>query len=252
MKDTVVVRPQRDPEAVKRFICLGYCGGGVSSYMKWADVLPPGVELAAVCYPGREGRFMEDFPGDWEELVEDVIAAVVSASDLPYVLFGHSMGSWVAFDVASRLEERGHRGPEALALSSANAPSAGLNVEEVIPSQAQSDEQLLGWMRDFGLLPQHVLDDADLQEMAVELMRADIRVRDSFRFRVGRDVTAPLELFTGAGDETIDPDVQEQWRRLSRNGLRHTELPGSHFYTPAVWDALPSHISSLWTSITAA
>ncbi|MDQ0987946.1 alpha/beta fold hydrolase [Streptomyces sp. V2I9] len=238
--------------AAKRFICLGYCGGGVSSYMKWAGVLPPGVELAAVCYPGREGRFVEDFARGWEELVEDVITAVVSASDLPYVLFGHSMGSWVAFDVASRLEERGHRGPEALVLSSANAPSVRLDAGEVIPSQAQSDDQLRDWMRHFGLLPQHVLDDADLQEMAVELMHADIRVRDSFRFRPGSGVTAPVELFTGTEDETIDPDVQEQWRKLAGNGLRHTELPGSHFYTPAIWDVLPSHISSLRANAPAA
>ncbi|MFJ2027227.1 thioesterase II family protein [Streptomyces sp. NPDC087897] len=252
MKDTVVVRPRRDPQAVRRFICLGYCGGGVGSYLKWADVLPDGVELAAVCYPGREGRFVEGFAGDWEELVEDVIAAVVSASDLPYVLFGHSMGSWVAFDVASRLEERGHRRPEALVVSSANAPSTGLDAGEVIPSQAQNDEQLLGWMREFGLLPQHVLEDADLQEMAVELMRADIRVRDSFRFRAGSGVTVPVELFTGAGDTTIDPDVQEQWRKLAGNGLRHTELPGSHFYTPGIWDAFPSHISSLRSGTRAA
>ncbi|MFF8656726.1 thioesterase II family protein [Streptomyces huasconensis] len=245
MKDTVVVRPKRDPKAVMRFICLGYCGGGVSSYMRWADVMPPGVEAAAICYPGREGRFVEDFAENWDELVDDVIEAVVSAAGLPYVLFGHSMGSWVAFDVASRLEERGGPAPAALVVSSANAPSESLAVEEVTPSRRDSDEQLLAWMRQFGLLPRHVLDSAELQDMAVELMRADIRVRDSFRPREGATVQAPVELFTGAADETIDPDVREQWLRLAKNGVRHTELPGSHFYTPEVWNALPSYMASL-------
>ncbi|GAB2727574.1 thioesterase II family protein [Kitasatospora kifunensis] len=245
MKDTVVVRPERNPEAVKRFICLGYCGGGVSSYMKWADAMPPGVELAAICYPGREGRFIEDFAENWEELVDDVLTAVESAADLPYVLFGHSMGSWVAFDVASRLEERGGPAPEALVVSSANAPSDVLAVEEVTPSRRQSDEQLLAWMREFGLLPQHVLGSPELQEMAVELMRADIRVRDSFRYRDRSAVNAPVELFTGTDDETIDADVREQWLRLAKGGIRHTMLPGSHFYTPEVWNVLPSYMASL-------
>lgn len=79
MKDTIVVRPRRDPSATKRFICLGFCGGGAGSYVKWADAMPSGMEFAAICYPGREGRFVDDFAGDWDELVDDTLDAVVSA-----------------------------------------------------------------------------------------------------------------------------------------------------------------------------
>ncbi|WP_435603468.1 thioesterase II family protein [Streptomyces sp. bgisy130] len=245
MKDTTVVRPRRDPSATKRFICLGFCGGGAGSYVKWADAMPPGVEFAAICYPGREGRFVEDFAGDWDELVDDALDAVVSAAGLPYVLFGHSMGGWVAFDVAAQIEEHGGPAPEALVVSSANAPSRGLTVADMFPSQQDSDEQLIAWVKKFGLMPEHLLNSPDLQEMAVELMRADIRVRDSFHYREGAAVSASVQLLTGDGDEVIDAHSKEQWRKLARGAFQHTALPGGHFYTPEIWNTLPSHITSI-------
>lgn len=245
VSDTVVVRPRRDAQAARTLVCLGFCGGGSGSYLPWAEIMPPGVELASICYPGRDGRFLEDFAGDWDELAEDAVAAVRAAADLPYVLFGHSMGGWMAFDVAARLEERGGPVPEALVVSSANAPNRGLTPRDMFPSRQDTDEQLVHWMRTFGLLPAHVLDDPDLSEMAIDLMRADIRVRDTFHYREGAAVTVPLQVLTGDADEVIDADTAAQWRELAGGDFRHDELPGGHFYTPEIWADLPQRIAAL-------
>ncbi|MEV8631148.1 alpha/beta fold hydrolase [Streptosporangium sp. NPDC051023] len=243
--DTVVVRPRHRPDATRTLVCLGFCGGGAGPYLGWADVVPSDVTLAAICYPGREGRFAEEFAGDWDELAEDATAAVLAAADRPYVLFGHSMGGWMAFDVVSRLHRHGDRLPEALVVSSANAPSDGLRPRDMFPSQGETDERLLHWMRVNGLLPAHVLDDPDLREMAVELMRADIRVRDSFHYRAGARVGVPLQVFTGADDGVIEPEATERWRELATNGFRHDTLPGGHFYTPDVWGRLPEFMAPI-------
>jgi surfactin synthase thioesterase subunit len=240
MQDTIVVRPWRNPGATRTLICLCACGAGAGSYMPWTDVMPPETELAVICYPGREGRFNEGFAEDWDELAEDSVAAVESAADRPYVLFGHSMGGWMAFDVASRITERGGPAPAALVVSSANAPSRGLTPQDMFPAQQDSDEQLTHWMRTFGLLPEHVLGDPELGQMAIELMRADIRVRDSFYYRDGATVNVPLQVLTGASDTVIDPGTATQWRKLAGGQFRHDELPGGHFYTPEIWADLPT------------
>ncbi|WP_205661014.1 thioesterase II family protein [Amycolatopsis vastitatis] len=115
----------------------------------------------------------------------------------------------------------------------------------MFPAQQDTDEQLVAWMRTNGLLPGYVLDDPELSEMALELMRADIRVRDTFGYTEGATVDVPLEVLTGAGDEVIVPDAAEQWRSLARGGYRHVELPGGHFYTPEIWRTLPTRIPAL-------
>jgi surfactin synthase thioesterase subunit len=245
MEDTTVVRLRRVAGATRTLICLGFCGGGTGPYLDWTQVMPPGTELAAICYPGREGRFTEECARNWDELAEDAVAAVQSAADRPYVLFGHSMGGWMAFDVASRIGERAGHEPVALVVSSANAPNRGLTPQDMFPARQDSDSQLQHWMRTFGLLPHHVLEEPELLEMAVELMRADIRVRDSFYYRDGATVEVPLQVLTGTADPVIDPCTAEQWRKLATGEFRHDELPGGHFYTPDVWAGLPTHIAAL-------
>ncbi|WP_392667061.1 thioesterase II family protein [Streptomyces sp. LN785] len=248
MRDTTVVRPKRKPDARRILFCLGFCGGGTGAYLPWAAALPEDTELAVICYPGREGRFTEEFAETWEELVQDSLSAVRSAADRPYVLFGHSLGGWMAFDLAVRIKESGGRAPDAVVVSSANSPRRQLDGHDMWPNSpraAHSDVLLVEWMTSFGLIPQHALDDPDLREMAVDLMRADLQVRDSFRFRPGSAVDVPLQLFTGLTDEVVEPNTADHWRELAQGGFRHDVLPGSHFYTPQVWASLPGRIPAL-------
>jgi surfactin synthase thioesterase subunit len=246
VQDTVLVRARRTANPARTLVCLGFCGGGAGTYLQWADAVPTDVDLAAVCYPGRDGRFLEDYAQDWDALAEDAVRAVLGAADEgPYVLFGHSMGGWMAFDVTARLERAGGPLPEALVVSSANAPSRGLTPQDMFPSCRDTDAQLLDWMRTHGLMPEHVREDPDLQEMAVDLMRADIRVRDTFHYTDGARVTVPLQVLTADGDAVIEPDTGEQWRALALGAFRHDVLPGGHFYTPQIWSGLPAHIPAL-------
>ncbi|MEU3572110.1 alpha/beta fold hydrolase [Kitasatospora sp. NPDC036755] len=244
-QDTTVISIRRPKNAALTLICLGFCGGGTASYHLWGDAVPADTALSAICYPGREGRFLEDFATDWEELAEDATAAVLSAVDGPYALFGHSMGGWMAFDVAARIERAGGPVPRNLIVSSANAPARGLTPRDMFPSQQDDDDGLLLWMKTHGLMPAHVLEDPDLQEMSVELMRADIRVRDTFRYTDGATVSMPVQMLSGADDDVIEADAGEQWRSLALGEYRHDVLPGGHFYTPEVWRTLPTRITAL-------
>ena len=233
-QDTVVVRSRRTKDPTSTLVCLGFCGGGSASYHQWGELLPPDVDLAVVCYPGREGRFLEDFARNWDELAADATAAVLTVEG-PYVLFGHSMGGRMAFDVTVRIEASGERLPETVVVSSANAPSRGMMARDMFPAQSETDEQLLDWMRAHGVMPAHVAADPDLRQMALDLMRADIRVRDTFRYTSGAKLTVPLQVLTADRDTVIEPDAGDRWRELALGEFRHDVLPGGHFYTPEVW-----------------
>ncbi|MEV8480097.1 alpha/beta fold hydrolase [Streptomyces sp. NPDC051173] len=251
IQDTTVIRLRRSEDAERTFICLGFCGGGAGAYHPWVDTLPEGTDLTAICYPGREGRFLEDFATDWTALAEDAVDAVISAVDRPYILFGHSMGGWMAFDVAARIEAAGQPAPDALVVSSCNAPSRGLTPRDMFPSQRDTDAELLDWMETHGLMAPHVLGDPDLQEMALEIMRADIRVRDTFHCIDGSKVTVPVQMLSGLDDDVIESDAGAQWSKLALGDYRHDTLPGGHFYTPKIWKTLPQYIAAIGASVRA-
>ncbi|MEV0443780.1 alpha/beta fold hydrolase [Streptomyces spectabilis] len=240
-----VIRPLRRPAARRTLVCLGFCGGGTGAYRGWGPLLDEETDFALVCYPGREARFAEDFAPGWEELAEDTTEAVRSAAgELPYVLFGHSMGGWMAYDVATRLERRGGPLPQALIVSSCNAPYRGVTERDRFPRAEDGDEDLLLWMRTSGSLPDYALEDADLRRMAIDLMRADVRVRDSYRPSKTR-TSVPVQVLYGADDPVIEPRADRQWAEATSGTLRADRLPGGHFYTPAVWEALPAHFAAL-------
>lgn len=87
----------------RHVICFPHAGGAASFFHRWALHLPADASLSAVQYPGREDRLAEEFVTDMQALVEQAAEAVSPLCDADTVLFGHSMGAVVAYEVALQL-----------------------------------------------------------------------------------------------------------------------------------------------------
>jgi surfactin synthase thioesterase subunit len=236
--DAVVWWPAPRPDAARLLVCFSYCGGGTVPFRSWAEVLPADVALALVCYPGREVRF-DDPPADsWPDLLDDATQAVTALTDRPYLLFGHSLGARVAFEVALRLETPG---PDAVIVSGAGSPVDWAEQRHLPPTVRDTDEELLDWLTREGRLASEVVTEPELLAMALSIMRGDLRAADSYRYVPGRAIRAPIHVLYGVDDEDVDARAAERWRPLTSGSLRVTRLPGGHFYTEEVWRRLPLH-----------
>ncbi|GAA2947471.1 MULTISPECIES: alpha/beta fold hydrolase [Streptomycetaceae] len=235
-----VYRPRPRPGAAHVLVCLSFCGGGTAPFRRWAEVVPDDVELALICYPGREARFGTPFARDWVALRDDVVRAVRGLSSRPYTLFGHSMGSWLAFETAAELERLGDAMPSALVVSGGVAPHKRQAHSVHVPRSDHSDDALVAWMREFGQMPAIVANEPELRALAVELLRADLTVSESYRFTEGSRASVPLRLLYGAGDTEPFAEVERDWKSLADGGFEAFELPGGHFYEADVWAGLPT------------
>jgi surfactin synthase thioesterase subunit len=235
-----VVWPSPRPAAARVLVCFTYCGGGPAAYRGWLDALPTDVDLALVCLPGRERRMAEPPAQRWNDLMREALVAVRSVAARPYVLFGHSMGAWVAYEVAVGSAAAGRR-PEALVVSAANAPSRASEERDRPPTSRAGDDELLGWMSRAGQLPPAVLADEGLRQLALDLYRADKRAAESYEFVPGRPLTCPVRRLAGERDPDVDP-VDGGWSALAGGAYRAEVLPGGHFYTEEVWERLPHYM----------
>ncbi|MBG0567805.1 thioesterase [Actinoplanes sp. NEAU-A11] len=238
-----LIYPQPRPNASRVFVCLSFCGGGTSPMRPWTHAVPDDVELVLVCYPGRESRFGEPYAADWEELAGEVTESLASFVHRPYVLVGHSMGGWLAFDVAARLRRSARPGPYALVVSASEPPSQWADQQSHLPLATDPDESLLDWMRDTGQVSPVILAEPDLREMAVDLLRADLRVSYSYRYSPGTVLDLDINVLFGTEDPVADRAAVQGWQALTRGRCVVTELPGGHFYTPDVWAGLPRHMT---------
>src|SRR5437899_13023831 len=95
-----VFRPKPNPRPLLRLFCFPWAGAGAAVYRPWPSALPPEVEVCAVRPPGRESRLREPPFTDLLRLVEGVAAGIRPYLTVPCALFGHSLGAWVAFEIA--------------------------------------------------------------------------------------------------------------------------------------------------------
>ena len=236
--DAAVYRPRPRPRADRVLVCLSYCGGGTVPFRPWADTVPEDTELALICYPGREARFGTPFARDWTVLRDDVVRAVRSLGDRPYIVFGHSMGSWLAFETVARLEHLGVTPPEALVVSGGEAPPKCHLVPDYVPRSHDSDDTIVRWMRTYGQISAAIAQEPDLVRIAVDLFRADLKVSESYRYVEGTRVSVPLRVLYGADDDEPFAEVERGWRAMTTGAYEAVELPGGHYYTPEVWSQL--------------
>src|SRR5262245_31171546 len=82
--------------ATRRLFCFPYAGLGASAFRTWIGPLAPTVDVCAVQLPGRETRQSERPRTQLMPLAEEAAAAILPFTDVPYALFGHSLGAILA------------------------------------------------------------------------------------------------------------------------------------------------------------
>lgn len=220
-------RPQAEPSA--RLVCLPHAGGTAGGFAGWADRTPPGTELVAVQYPGRQNRLGDPPLEDMAELADEVAGALRGLPDLagvPLVLFGHSMGSGLAHEVARRLARDAGIRPVHLFVSARPAPHHVRGEHR----HRLSDADLVAAMRALEGPDSEVYDHAELLPVILPPLRADLRLLDRYRPASVPPVDCPITALGGADDHTCPVAQLDTWAEVTTAGARTVVLPGGHHY----------------------
>jgi medium-chain acyl-[acyl-carrier-protein] hydrolase len=228
----IVAKPVARPRL--RMFCLPHAGGGASMFRLWGDSLPDGVEVCGIQLPGREGRWKETPVPNLVRLVDCLVPAM--RLDFPYVLYGHSMGSILAFELAREFRRRRLREPSHLLVSGRRAPHLPLVHPPI--AELPNDEFVAAITRQYNGIPRIIQQDRELLQLFLPLLRADMSVIETYRWQDEAPLDCPLSVFSGIDDRSVTVEQLLAWRALSKGEFRMELLPGDHFFPQTRRDQL--------------
>jgi surfactin synthase thioesterase subunit len=224
---------QRDihPESTAvRLFCLPHAGSGAAAFYRWKRALPH-VDVCPVLLPGREMRLGEPSLEDDAELVDQLLEAVAPYLDVPFAIFGHSMGALLAYEWALRLQDAGLRQPLCLFVSgrdAAHLPSGHRELHRLDDAQFVAELK-----RRYGG-SSAVLEDAELREVFLPILRSDIRLVEGYRHGAEELLECPVMAFAGRDDTSVSDTGLTSWGELTRGEFAERRFEGDHFYYAGV------------------
>ncbi|MBN6039799.1 thioesterase II family protein [Amycolatopsis sp. 195334CR] len=207
-----------------RLVCFPHAGGSASFFRGWPAFLPSEVELLAVQYPGRQDRISEPLIGEMAVLADRITEAIRPRLDRPTILFGHSLGATVAFEVASRIAKSSALA--GLVVSARAAPS----LARPHSVYRRDDAGVLAYLRELGGMDSRVLADPELRELALPVVRNDLRIAGTYHYVERPPLDCPITAIAGESDGTFPPEDAAGWAAHTTAGFEHHVLPGDHFY----------------------
>ena len=211
-----------------RLFCLPYAGSSSTVYLKWKKYLHASIELVPIELAGRGKRFQENFYENLEEVVDDVYYLIKNRLDeLPYAIFGHSMGSWITYGLGKKIMKTDRQKPVHLFFSGKEAPHVKKNKRIIhkLPDAELKDELLK-----LGGTPEEFFKCRELLDLFMPVLRADYKVIETYKYKKeSGKLDCPISVLNGEEDDLTSEDITG-WCNHTKSNCTIYNFEGGHFF----------------------
>jgi medium-chain acyl-[acyl-carrier-protein] hydrolase len=215
-------------EIRRRLFCFPYAGAGAAIFRTWADFLPPDIELCVPVLPGRDARIGEAAIPQMAPLVQSLIGQMAPRLTLPYAIFGHSMGAFIAFDLAHEISRRGLQEPFHLFMSAQRGPSLPYLQTPIF--HLPDDRFLAGVIARYKNIPKAVMEHEEFMRVLLRILRADFTLVEDYKYRTPAKLSCPITVFGGLDDDQTTLAQLEAWSKETSDRFSLHLVPGGHFF----------------------
>ncbi|MFZ6678869.1 thioesterase II family protein [Undibacterium sp. Tian12W] len=207
-----------------KIIAYPFAGGSSYSYAKLSR--EHAHEWLVLDPPGHGSNMRQPLMHSIPEMVTALLEPTLRASaGKPYVLFGHSMGAYIALAMLDRLVELGASLPQRLVLSGAAAPHSRASEHHAeLPHK-----EFLKWVANMGGISAEVLAEPQLMELFEPILRVDIGAAEAYVDGSQRQHDVPVRVLLGQDDRIALADGMA-WADCFVNAPEVHSFAGGHFF----------------------
>ena len=206
-----------------------YAGGAAASYNGLRQYVDPTIEFRAIELAARGRRMREPNYNSIDDAVDDVFKIIKDElTQAPYVLYGHSMGSMIAFELAYKIRDNNLPMPIHIILSGRAAPHISRDGKRIL--HHLSDEEFKKQLLEMGGTPKEFFDHPELLEVFLPLLKGDFRLTETYTHRK-KDAPLDIDLtvLSGKADEDTPEEIEAFHIHTSKTCDIHF-FEGGHFF----------------------
>lgn len=208
--------------------CFPYAGGSATIYARWKRYLHPLIELCPVEMTGRGSRFHEPLKFTMEDVIEDLYHLIRQDLDTAqYMFFGHSFGTAVICELMDKIYDNGHQKPLHIFVSGRYPPHFPIGTAiSHLP-----DEEFIHEVFKLGGTPQELLDNKELLDMFIPVLRADYRAIEPYCYQ-RRDYRwdVNISVLNGTRDDELKDGEIAEWKEYTNRNCTLYSFEGGHFF----------------------
>jgi external thioesterase TEII len=202
---------------------IHFAGGNCYSFQFLIPFLKD-FEVIPLELPGRgkrmEKTFIKDFDSAAQDLYNQISDKLTSAS---FMIYGHSMGAYLALRVCYMLE-RTKKFPICLFVSGNPGPGIRENKKRYLMAHNVLIEEL----RKLGGVPSEVLENEELLEFFLPILKADFEILEKNELENELPVNAPIYAMMGNNEEKVEEI--SNWSRFTHAIFTFKIFDGGHFF----------------------
>ncbi len=207
--------------------CLPFAGGNSYSFRPFKEHLPDFIQPVFLEPPGRGLRMRDALLHSVDTVVTDLIQQLNSEPKTPYVLYGHSMGGLLGYELIHRLQADGIELPQHFAVSGCRAPRL---IPRPDARHLLSQADFFNMLQALGGLPKELLQNQELMEFFEPLLRADFQVVDTYQYTAKPALTMPVTVLGGKEDKEVSYTDLTTWQEVCAQPIQLDYIAGDHFF----------------------
>lgn len=220
-----------------KLLLFPYAGSLGLGYTQWLKPLAKKFEVHRIVYTELSDEKYDYSSLDWESLIDIVfeeIAEIIKEGD--YVLFGHSMGSRVIYDIYRRILANQLPIPNEIIFSGCRTLEYRTKTPDLYTEQEFRDEYI-----SLGGISDQVLECKELADLAFDELRKDVKLLSQYRY-VPVEMKCPVTVLNGERDKISS---KEEWETLLGTEVDWKLYKGKHFFIYDFQDDIIEELYSL-------
>lgn len=231
---------QISDQASINLVCLPFAGGYAEYYLPWRKYMPSDFALYPVQLPGRSYLWQLPAFTHIEELIKTLLKNLHHVvTQKPFIIFGHSMGGYIAYELCKGLAKLQLPLPLLLVVSAVPAP-IHWHSRKLLSQLEQQDFN--DFFYTLGGIDPDFLQHKSFFDMQMELLRKDLILCESCHYQSPASLPIPILAMGGNEDNYVSIESLQGWGLETSDNFFFEEFSGNHFF-------LKEYASSLLATI---